>query len=147
MVRESANIFRLLDNVMSTKYGVTYLNDKSFKTWSCRDLAKFKNKISILIPLTFGLRIESKEMPTYASSKSKGWIFKRGSGGGGEVTWCNTQGTYYILMLTHIKTIDQIYLIQRKFSTKWAFKWWFLQKNGYKRAEKSSFNKRWILGF
>ena len=83
MVRESANIFRLLDNVMSTKYGVTYLNDKSFKTWSCRDLAKFKNKISILIPLTFGLRIESKEMPTYASSKSKGWIFKRGSGGGG----------------------------------------------------------------
>ena len=63
MVGESANIFRLLDNVMST-YGGTYLNNKSFKTWSCRDLAKFKNKISILIPLTFSLRMESKEMPT-----------------------------------------------------------------------------------
>lgn len=82
MVRESASIFRLLDNVMSTKYGVTYLNDKSFKTWSCRDLSKFKNKISILISLTFGLRIESKEMPTYASSRSKGWIFQRGEGRG-----------------------------------------------------------------
>ena len=64
MVKESANIFRLLDNVMCTKYGVTYLNDKSFKTLSCRNLAKFKNKISILISLTFGLRMESKEMPT-----------------------------------------------------------------------------------
>ena len=85
MAKESANIFRLLDNVMSTKYGVTYLNDKSFKTLSCRDLAKFKNKISILISLTFGLRMESKEMPTqtptYASSRSKGWIFQRGKGG------------------------------------------------------------------
>ena len=47
MVRESANIFKLLDNVMSTKYGVTDPKDKSFKTWSCSDLAKFKNKISI----------------------------------------------------------------------------------------------------
>ena len=64
MVKESASIFRLLDNAMSTKYGVTYLNDKSFKTWSCRDLAKFNNKISILISLTFSLRMESKEMPT-----------------------------------------------------------------------------------
>ena len=81
MVGESANIFKLLDNVMSTKYGVTYLNDKSFKTWSCRDLAKFKNKISILISLTFGLRIESKEMPNYASCRSKGWIFQRGEEG------------------------------------------------------------------
>ena len=63
MVKESANIFRLLDNVMSTKYGVTYLNDKSFKTWSCRDLAKFKNKISILISLTFGLRMDQKRCP------------------------------------------------------------------------------------
>ena len=64
MVRESANIFKLLEDVMSTKYEVTYLNDKSFKTWSRRDLAKFKNKISILISLTFGLRTESEEMPT-----------------------------------------------------------------------------------
>ena len=86
MVTESANVFKLLDNVMSTKYGVTYLNDKSFKTWSCRDLAKFKNKISILISLTFGLRIESKEMPTYASSKSKSWIFQRGEGGSYDAT-------------------------------------------------------------
>lgn len=64
MVEESANIFKLLNNVMSIKYRVTYLNDKSFKTWSCRDLAKFKNKISILISLTFGLRTEPEEMPT-----------------------------------------------------------------------------------
>lgn len=82
MVRESANIFKLLNNVMSTKYRVTYLNDKSFKTWSCRDLAKFKNKISILISLNFFLRIKSKEMPTYASTRSEGWIFQRGGGGG-----------------------------------------------------------------
>ena len=85
MVEESANIFKLLNNVMSIKYRVTYLNDKSFKTWSCRDLAKFKNKISILISLTFSLRMESKEMPTYASSRSKGWIFQREEGEGGHM--------------------------------------------------------------
>ena len=143
MVRESAGIFRLLDNVMSTKYGVTYLNDKSFKTWSCRYLAKFKNKISILIPLTFGLTIKSKEMPTYASSRSKGWIFQRGEGGGHMMQLPGS--TYHILVLTHIKTIDQNYLIQRKFSTKWAFKWWSLQKNWIQGGWDIVIQQWWIL--
>ena len=86
MVRESANIFKLLEDVMSTKYEVTYLNDKSFKTWSRRDLAKFKNKISILISLTFGLRMDQKRCPLrhplMLPVGAKVGFFKGGKGGG-----------------------------------------------------------------
>ena len=48
-----------------------------------RDLAKFKNKISILISLNFFIRIKSKELPTYASTRSEGTLdfSKRGRGG------------------------------------------------------------------